>query len=244
MQHPSEDDLALVALGESVDQVDEHVRDCAECASEVLALSFTARTARDADVTALTAPPASVWEQIANELGLAEQAPSAPTQPARPLLSRHSLSARRSLRGRVLAGAVSLAVAATAVGLVATLVGGRPTAPVEPPRPDRSSVPLVALGTTQASGQVTLSAGGDRRALQVATSGLPRPEGFYEVWLLDGPRNRLVALGALDDSGRGWLTIPDGVSLSDYPQVDISLEPDDGNPGHSGDSVLRADLPA
>jgi anti-sigma-K factor RskA len=64
------------------------------------------------------------------------------------------------------------------------------------------------------------------------------------VWLVDLEAGRLVALGTLDDDGRAELAVPAGVDLSDYPEVDVSLEPDDGDPQHSGDSVLRGDLPA
>jgi len=64
------------------------------------------------------------------------------------------------------------------------------------------------------------------------------------VWLLDLEQGRMVALGVLDDRGRGRLTLPDGVRVADYPEVDVSLEPDDGDPAHSGDSVLRGELPA
>ncbi len=88
-----------------------------------------------------------------------------------------------------------------------------------------------------------LSASPERRALLVDTAGLPPADGIYEVWLLDVETDRLVALGALDDSGKGWLTVPTGVDVADYPQVDISLEPADGDPTHSGNSVLRGDLP-
>ncbi len=89
-----------------------------------------------------------------------------------------------------------------------------------------------------------LSASPERRALLVDTAGLPPADGIYEVWLFDVETDRLVALGALDDSGKGWLTVPTGVDVADYPQVDTSLEPADGDPTHSGNSVLRGDLPA
>ena len=36
--------------------------------------------------------------------------------------------------------------------------------------------------------------------------------------------------------------VPAGVNLTDYPVVDVSLEPLDGNPAHSGTSVLRGTL--
>jgi anti-sigma-K factor RskA len=89
-----------------------------------------------------------------------------------------------------------------------------------------------------------LAGGARTRSLVVDTTGLPPADGFYEVWLLDLEQGRMVALGALDDTGRGRLTVPEGVRLGDYPEVDVSLEPDDGDPAHSGDSVLRGPLPA
>ena len=103
---------------------------------------------------------------------------------------------------------------------------------------------LVALGRTSASGEVVLADGQGQRSLVVDTAGLPSADGFYEVWLLDPEQGRMVALGVLDDTGQGRLPVPDGVRVADYPAVDVSLEPDDGDPAHSGDSVLRGELPA
>ncbi len=225
MPHPTEDDLALLALGEPAARVAAHVAVCAVCAREVDALAATVSTARAADLDALSAPPSSVWDRIVDELGIAEpQAAPAPS--------------RRSVRRLLLAGGTAL-TAAAAAGVVLLTGGGAPAAP-----PEGASAPLVALGEVQATGRVVLSASPERRALLVDTAGLPTADGIYEVWLLDLDADRLVALGALDDSGRGWLTVPTGVDVSDYPLVDISLEPDDGDPTHSGNSVLRGDLPA
>jgi len=38
--------------------------------------------------------------------------------------------------------------------------------------------------------------------------------------------------------------LPDDLDLAAYPVVDISEEPFDGNPGHSGDSIVRGVLRA
>ena len=40
----------------------------------------------------------------------------------------------------------------------------------------------------------------------------------------------------------GSFPIPDGVDLSEYDLVDISFEPIDGDPAHSGDSIVRGQL--
>ena len=230
MQHPSDDDLALVALGEHVDRVQEHVHDCPACASELRGLSAAASTARRADLSALAPPPPSVWDRIATELELEEAVvEDRGKTPLRPFWPRRALAAA--------AGATAVAAAAALVLAVGSPFGGS--------RPgEGASVPLQALGQTQATGRVVLASDPEQRSLLVDTAGLPRPDGYYEVWLLDVENDRLVSLGNLDESGRGWLDVPEGVEMADYPHVDVSLEPDDGNPQHSGDSVLRADLPA
>jgi hypothetical protein len=51
----------------------------------------------------------------------------------------------------------------------------------------------------------------------------------------------MVPVGVLNGS-TGRFTVPAGVNLTDYPVVDVSLEPLDGNPAHSGTSVLRGTL--
>ena len=231
MQHPSEDDLALLALGEPVPDAEQHVGACPVCRTELSALSSTVSTARRADLDLPPAPPAVVWQRIVSELGLPADAPSvpAPRSGEAPAL-RAGLPWRRPL----LAAAAALVVVAGAGALVLGLrdAGG-----------PEVTTPLVALGQVSASGQVVLSDREDPRSLLVETSGLPRPDGSYEVWLLDLADDRLVPLGVLDDSGSGRLDVPEGVRVSEYPVVDVSLEPDDGDPAHSGDSVLRGDLP-
>ena len=224
MLHPSEDDLALLALGEPVADVSSHVRGCAVCERELHALTATVDTSRAADIADLPPPPPAVWQRISDELGLEEPAPLVvgprPTPWRRPLL----------------AGAAVLLAAAVAASVFVGLRGVG--------APSEVSAPLVALGQADASGRVVLSGEADGRSLLVDTSGLPEVDGFYEVWLLDLDQDRMVALGALDDTGRGRLTVPEGVRLGDYPEVDVSLEPDDGDPAHSGNSLLRGQLPA
>lgn len=66
---------------------------------------------------------------------------------------------------------------------------------------------------------------------------------FLEVWLLeisDEGVQGLESLGRVDDSGR--YDVPGDIDLDRFAVVDISLEIDDGNPDHSGNSVVRGDL--
>jgi hypothetical protein len=224
VQHPGDDDLALFALGEPAPSVAAHVALCARCRGEVAAYAATVATARSADLDDLPAPPAAVWAKVSAELGLAQAAPL----PAR--------SWRRpAAAGAALAAAAALVVGLAMSGVLPDGAGSQAEGP---------SAPLRALGPVPASGEVVLAADGGGRALRVDTRGLPRPDGLYEVWLVDLDAGRVLALGTLDDAGRAELTLPAGVDLSDYPEVDVSVEPDDGDPRHSGDSVLRGDLPA
>ena len=63
----------------------------------------------------------------------------------------------------------------------------------------------------------------------------------YKMGNIKADASGLISIGLLDgESGR--FLIPDGVDLSQYPLVDVSAEPDDGDPQHSGDSILRGEL--
>jgi len=239
VQHPSDDDLTLLALEEPVPHVEEHVQGCPLCHTEVQALRATVTTARSAELSVLPAPPALVWDRISRELGIAPDHSASRDHSAGRDDAAADLGRRRRLRHlRRTATAALASAAAAAAFVVITLTPGGP--------PARSG-PLEALGGAQASGRVVVTEGADKRVVLVNTEGLPPLEqGGYEVWLLDPAPDatRLVALGLLDPQGRAWLTLPSGVTLADYPLVDVSIEPDDGNPGHSGDSVLRGDVPA
>ena len=89
-----------------------------------------------------------------------------------------------------------------------------------------------------ASGRVGVTS--DR--VNVRVSGLPpTADGqFYELWLL-GADKQLVGLGSFQvgKDGMATLKLPLPVDPGQFSYFDISLEPADGDPGHSGVSVLR-----
>ena len=74
----------------------------------------------------------------------------------------------------------------------------------------------------------------------VETRGLDAGDGYLELWLIDPTVSRLVSLGPL--RADGIYDVPAGVDPAQFPIVDVSVEPVDGNPTHSGDSVLRGQL--
>ena len=77
--------------------------------------------------------------------------------------------------------------------------------------------------------------------MTVETRGLPKiGEGkFSEVWLFNPKTQKMPALGVLGPGDKASLEVPDS-QIGRYQVVDISLERDDGDPGHSATSVLRA----
>jgi hypothetical protein len=79
------------------------------------------------------------------------------------------------------------------------------------------------------------------RQLDVEVSRLGAADGFYEVWLINPDLKRMVPVGILR-GGSGRFELPDGVDLQTYPIVDVSEEPLDGVPAHSGVSVLRGTI--
>ena len=68
-------------------------------------------------------------------------------------------------------------------------------------------------------------------------------DGYREVWLIRSDASALVSLGILDGE-RGTFVVPEGIDLAEYSLVDVSVEPLDGDPAHSGDSIVRGELGA
>jgi anti-sigma-K factor RskA len=95
-------------------------------------------------------------------------------------------------------------------------------------------------GPAGAHGDVLLA--DDRRRAKVDVSGLDPsgPDRFYELWLLDED-GRMIAIGAFQvgADGRAEVEVPIPVAPSNYQFFDVSLQQDDGDPAHSGVSVLR-----
>ena len=73
--------------------------------------------------------------------------------------------------------------------------------------------------------------------LRLATTGMEATDGFTEVWLINPEVTELISLGPIRTDG--VYDLPTGLDPAAFPIVDISSERFDGNPQHSGDSVLR-----
>ena len=105
------------------------------------------------------------------------------------------------------------------------------------------TVALDPLAGSGATGEARVLERGDGSlVLEVDLSAADPGSGFYEVWLLDEEVESLVSLGVVRGGGEVALTLPDGLDVGEYPVVDVSVEPLDGDPGHSGVSVARGTL--
>jgi len=138
----------------------------------------------------------------------------------------------------VAAVAASVLLLAVGAGIGALVAGGG--SGDGPPVEESLSLSRVDDGPSGAHGSVLVSAG--RTRAEVDVSGLD-PSGagrFYELWLLDED-GKTFALGSfrVAADGSADVEIPIPVQPSRYRYFDVSLQEDDGDPAHSGISVLR-----
>jgi hypothetical protein len=261
MSHLDPDQLALLALGETVASRAElaHAETCPTCRAELSQLRRTVQIARSTvGDDALESPPDRVWHGIATELGLsaataagAESSIAADEDAAaaapRTVDAAADASAGTAPRGRrvgrgarrmraVWALAASLVLVA-GVGLGVWAVTAR-LAPVSIAAASLAAFPdhPGAEGTADVE-----EARDGSRTLVVSLESGAFPDAYREVWLIRNDAAALVSLGVLTGD-RGSFPIPDGLDLSEYSIVDVSVEPLDGDPAHSGDSIVRGEL--
>ena len=218
------------------------------------------------------APSADVWSRISADLGLAADvvpesirradaaaqatagaaepasAPAAPavhavprTSDAPPLtgsterVNRHRGAAKRG-PWIPLAAAAAVVVIVGGIAITAGLQQA-PSAEV------LAAAELDALPDwAGATGEAVVEVSGDGERNVVVTMATEADvDGYREVWLISEDLSALVSIGVLEGED-GRFVIPEGIDLEDYPLVDISDEPLDGNPHHSGNSIVRGTL--
>ena len=140
---------------------------------------------------------------------------------------------------------VLVGVIAAALGLIAGVLGTRVFGGDEiTPQPQPvATTRLDPLEGKSGDGVADLIKSGGSTELRVGVNGLPAPQGFYELWLINTDGQRMVSLGVLDPTAGGTFAVPPNLTSQGYRIVDVSLEPDDGKPEHSRDSVIRGTLP-
>ncbi len=270
MEHVDPEVLALIALGEPASDADRaHVDACPRCAAEVASLAATVAVARSVRPTdAPVAPSPAVWDRVRAELGLAEPPAGAPlrvssAEAIAPVRSRGRAStpvsgpdssAPEPATDRTLAPVIPLrrrvapwVAAAAACGVVVGGAGGAWWAGRDDGAPSADVLARTALDPLpgwDATGDARVEVAADgARTLVVTLDGDGTDDGYHEVWLIDRDVTRLVSLGVLTGT-EGRFTVPPSLDLGEFPVVDVSDEPLDGDPSHSGDSIIRGVLDA
>ncbi|GAA1980578.1 anti-sigma factor [Microbacterium pumilum] len=255
MSHLDPDQLALLAIGEPVASPDElaHLASCSTCAAELSEMTRTVRIARSTlGEDALESPPDRVWASISAELGLSSTSEaggddvSESDEPSdEPRASADGgvteTSARPERRRRVIRAIWVLAaslvlIAGVALGTTWAVTSRLAPTPIAEASLDAFPAHVGAVGTADVEQRRDGS-----RTLVVTLETDDVPDTYREVWLIRNDAAALISLGVLDGD-QGTFPIPDGVDLTDYSLVDISVEHIDGDPAHSGDSIVRGKL--
>ncbi|QHC58254.1 anti-sigma factor [Rathayibacter sp. VKM Ac-2760] len=239
MTHLDPDELALLALGEaSSADAAAHLEACPACAQQLVELGHAAGLGRRSRSLVLESPPAEVWDRIRGELALGET-PEPSIAPVTALPTGRHTPSRRRPRSRRLLPAALAALAALAIGVVGGfwLQASRGTDAVVVARADLAAFP----DWQGASGSAELEDADGERQLVVHLDAAGAADSYREVWLIAADATGLVGLGVLDGTD-GRFTVPADIDLAEYSLVDISEEPDDGDPQHSGDSIVRGPL--
>lgn len=256
MQHLPDDALTLLALGETATgEESAHLDGCQRCRADLGSFSRVVTAARragtdtdDAEWTgsfssetfdaSLQPPDPAVWAGIHRELNLDEDLREDPISGGAPAhASVASLGAARRRRTGTWLAAAAAAVVVAGAGTWGTLRALDPA-----PAPEAvASAELSPLASYTDTGSAVVDQLPDGRRELVVTASSDTAQGFREVWLLAPDAASMVSLGTMEGT-EGHFVLPDDLDLTRYPVVDISDEPYDGDPAHSGDSILRGQL--
>jgi hypothetical protein len=186
--------------------------------------------------TDLEAPPPDLWHDIESQLDGIDSTNMPETREESTTEHSNVTSLAHHRRRRRPAGILLGAVAASVVAAVAigTIVDRNVNTIGE--------VELAVLDSGEPFGVATVLQSGDELRLEIdLDQTLQSEQGeFYELWIIDTDVEEMFSLGRIDAGGT--FTVPAGVDVADFPVVDISVERNDGDPTHSGNSVYRGQL--
>lgn len=244
MEHSEPEILAMIALDDPEIPAGDlaHLRTCAACRADVDSLRRVAALARGNSSLSipLESPSPAVWERITEELSLPSAVAAEREVELRTVAAMRPASSRLRRRAWVAA----LALAASLALLIG--VGGAVTLlrPIVHPAPTVVATaqlkPFPKWAGASGEAVVEKSATGQRELVVKLAAPATEP-GFREVWVMSSSLTKLVSIGVLSD-GEGRFAVPADLNLADFPVVDISEEPLDGNPAHSGNSIVRGKL--
>ncbi len=249
MQHCTPEQLALAALREPLPADDAtHLAGCEECRAEVASLQRAVDAVAVPQLAAPgppVAPPPGVWDAIAAATGVSAaprpepaEHPAAVETPAADEPREADVVPFRPRRRPLLLVAAAVvagaAIGAGAVAVVQSRDGGEPV----------TAVALDPLADNEASGRAEVVLRNDgSRVVEVELDAPALDDEYYEIWLIDRDVVGMVPLGIVRP-GTQTFVLPADLDLGEFPLVDVSVEPLDGDPTHSGVSVARGELDA
>jgi hypothetical protein len=261
MAHLSEETLTLLALGEAGDpRSQDHLSACPECAAELSSLEHVVRAGR-AEPPAPAAPGPGVWAAVHAELGLSDDVAADPLGGTREEavtddVPGRAVPAAGGSHGGAGATVVELASRrrgvpyplAAAAAAAALLVGGATVWGAQRlglgPEPQvLATAELEPLAGYSARGTAEVDEHPDGTRRLVVRTDPADVDGFKEVWLLAPDAQRMVSLGVMAGDEAEFV-LPENLDVGEFPVVDVSDEPVDGDPTHSGDSIVRGVLDA
>lgn len=146
---------------------------------------------------------------------------------------------RRPRRGVPYPLAAAAAAAALLVGGVS--VWGAQRLGLEPDPTVLATAELEPLAGYTARGSAEVDERSDGTRQLVVRTDPADVDGFKEVWLLAPDAQRMVSLGVMAGD-EAVFVLPENLDVGEFPVVDVSNEPIDGDPTHSGDSIVRGVL--
>lgn len=176
-----------------------------------------------------TPAPPGLGDRLA--AAVVADATAAPMADVIPIGSRRRRTVLTSL-------AAAACAAALAVGATTWVMGGG-----DSPGPLTASTAVVAEAGGGITGSAALyAADAPGGTLRVSLADVPAPPAghHYEVWVLEKGSDEMTAVGSFTPASRDVdlsLPLP---TPADYAAVDISVEPNDGPPTHSGTSLAGA----
>lgn len=249
-----------------------HISDCEQCSAEVAALqrvvSATDLIREDPTLREVTAPDDRVWDRIAMSVGIAgagehvTTASSVPQQPgvdddwmfagddgdAEPTAVQQHAPVESIGRPRSRRRTTMLVAAAAVVGVLCGAIAGWALSDRDggsgSDNQDTTFTTSELVGfdghTTSGVASFTETSTGGELTIELQPEDVG--DGFIQAWLLDEDTGGMVALGVVDGD-TGTFAVPKDLDLDAFNQIDISLEPYDGDPQHSAVSLARGPLP-
>jgi hypothetical protein len=230
VSHVDDEDLSLIALGESASSGDEtHLATCVRCQSRLDQLSAVVSSARSISAADRPVdPPAAVWAGITTELSA--------DQPAS-VTSLSDERTRRRPRVWLLAASAAAVGLLAGAGLVTVLSTADTTEQLV------ATATLDPIDSSGVIGTATVERAADGNSLTVEVPGLASPDdGYYEVWMATPDTTTMVAIGTLRPGGPATFDLPPNLDPTAFPVVDVSLEHYDGDAAHSATSIVRGQL--